>query len=157
MLSADVSSRLTYALHRFLLEVLNKRTPYPEFIRDYMITKYGLKSIALTNLDSLIKTSLKHAQTDARVQLFGMISGILLVPAVPERQLVAPEVSHNSTPVRGSGSERQISEINTHSWLTLLTTARVTSGWDESLCDFALAALQFVIRVPVCYSVYSLY
>jgi len=141
-------------------KVLNKRTPFPEFIRDYMITKYGLKSIALTNLDSLIKTSLKHAQTDVRVQLFGMISGILLVPAVPERQLVAPEVPQSSAAGRGSGSERQISESlsavaatsNTPSWLTLLT-----SGWDESLCDFALAALQLVIRVPVCYSVYSLY
>jgi hypothetical protein len=143
---------LTYALRRFLLKVLNKRTAFPEFIRDYMITKYGLKSIALTNLDSLIKTSLKHAQTDVRVQLFGMISGILLVPAVPERQFVAPQVPQSSAPVRGGGSERQISEINTPSWLTLLT-----SGWDEHLCDFALAALQLVIRVPVCYSVYSLY
>ena len=143
--------------------MLNKRTPYPEFIRDYMITKYGLKSIALTNLDSLIKTSLKHAQTDVRVQLFGMISGILLVLAVPERQLVAPDVPQSSGLVRGSGSERQTSERQTSesssaqssktpSWLTLLT-----SGWGESFCDFALAALQLVIRVSVCYSVSSLY
>ena len=77
----------------------------PQFIRNYMITKYGLKSIALTNLDTLIKTSLKHAQTDVRVQLFA-ISGNLLVSAVPERQLVAPEVPQSSALVRRSGSQR---------------------------------------------------
>lgn len=80
----------------------NHRMPIPEYIRDYMITKYGLKSIALGNLHAFVQATIKHASQDLRIQDFGVMSGILHSP-----------------------------------------------GWNESLCDFALAGLQLVIRKDV--------
>jgi len=64
--------------------VNNLRQTFPEFLRDFMINKFGLKSIALTNLQSLILgvrkgAAVKDADTDTalRLRCFGLISGII--------------------------------------------------------------------------------
>jgi len=42
--------------------VQNKRTAMPVYIRNYMITKYGLKSIALSNLHAFVKVKFLKSQ-----------------------------------------------------------------------------------------------
>lgn len=58
----------------------NARQGFPEFMRDWMINKFGLKSIALSNLCSLVmgiqgKSDDKEAGT--RIRVFGHLSGII--------------------------------------------------------------------------------
>ena len=58
----------------------NKRQSFPDFIRDWMINKFGLKSIALSNLASLILgIQAKKDDKDAglRIRAFGILSGII--------------------------------------------------------------------------------
>jgi len=58
----------------------NTRQSYPEFLRDWMINKFGLKSIALSNLASLIMgIQVKSCDKDAgsRIRVFGHMSGII--------------------------------------------------------------------------------
>jgi len=58
----------------------NTRQSLPEFMRDWMINKFGLKSIALSNLASLIMgIQAKKDEKDAgiRIRTFGLLSGII--------------------------------------------------------------------------------
>ena len=61
----------------------NERQNFPEYLRDHLINRFGLKSIAMTNLQSLI-LGLRAVKptTDAgrRLQVFGLCSGIIEHP-----------------------------------------------------------------------------
>jgi len=61
----------------------NQRQSMPEYIREFLINKFGLRSIALANLQSLILGVEKFAEGEAanlRVRTFGLVSGILFHP-----------------------------------------------------------------------------
>ncbi|EKX39443.1 hypothetical protein GUITHDRAFT_114403 [Guillardia theta CCMP2712] len=61
----------------------NQRQSMPEYIREFLINKFGLRSIALTNLQSLILGVEKFSEGEnfnLRVKTFGLVSGILYHP-----------------------------------------------------------------------------
>ena len=58
------------------------RAPFPEFIQEFFINHYGLKSLADKQLGKLVTGVRKHSQEgskhfDLRVKVFGTLSGIL--------------------------------------------------------------------------------
>ena len=58
----------------------NKRQSFPEFLRDWMIHKFGLKSIALSNLASVIlgvQSKRQDKDVGLRIEVFGYLSGII--------------------------------------------------------------------------------
>lgn len=58
----------------------NHRQSFPEYIRDFLINRFGLKSIALQNLKGMVLGIQKHSDdSDAgkRIKVFGLLSGIL--------------------------------------------------------------------------------
>lgn len=64
--------------------VNNRRDPFPEFIKEYLVHKFGLKSIALSNLQAIILGVKKGAKGDRsnddspqRLETFGLVAGII--------------------------------------------------------------------------------
>ena len=60
----------------------NARQSFPEYMRDWMINKFGLKSIALSNLASLVMGVQKNVDNKdpgvlTRIRMFGHMSGII--------------------------------------------------------------------------------
>merc|ERR1711939_1087170 len=58
----------------------NTRQAFPEYMRDWMINKFGLKSIALSNLCSVvmgIQARYQDKEAGSRIRVFGYVSGVI--------------------------------------------------------------------------------
>jgi len=58
----------------------NTRQSFPEYMRDWMINKFGLKSIALSNLCSVvmgIQARSQDKEAGSRIRVFGHLSGVI--------------------------------------------------------------------------------
>lgn len=60
--------------------LLRRRQPLPDFIRDFLLHKFGLPSMADGHLFGVVDCIRKHAAGSHRLRLFGMLCGVLGPP-----------------------------------------------------------------------------
>lgn len=76
-MSTVQSSRKT--AHAYFIERCgqNNRQPFPDYLNDFLLQKYGLQSIVTKQLDSLISNVHSMGAANYRVALFGRLLGLL--------------------------------------------------------------------------------
>lgn len=91
------------------------RQPFSDFMKDFLVRKYGLKTIAMKHLGEIYASVQKNSDQIPHMKMFGLIAGMVILKPTQTQSIISTRTHrHKHTHERPTCGDAHSHPLNTH-------------------------------------------
>ena len=90
------------------------RQPFSDFMKDFLVRKYGLKTIAMKHLGEIYASVQKNSDQIPHMKMFGLIAGMVILNTQTQLTIRTRMHRHSHTHERPTCGDAHSHPLNTH-------------------------------------------